>query len=193
MSQNEGWRGSSDERSPGSPVHTLSEAANGELHLFVRFETLAADGRGDGGDAVDAGVVVPDAGEGPGSEPTATAARDEAAGAGGSADRGAMADCEPFVDTVVRPGGSSGGYADSAFGEAVDVESLVSYLGLDFVEHRLFADRFRLDADVVYTSRGVGSYQLLCVYLAGSGLLLVVDDDEAIRPLVGHARRLLER
>lgn len=96
------------------------------------------------------------------------------------------------IDSVMRPDSSAGAASEPAFTEAVDVESLVSYLGLDFVEHDLFADRFLPDGDdVVYTSRGVGTYQLLCVYHTGKGLLLVVDDDEAIRPLVGCARNLL--
>lgn len=96
------------------------------------------------------------------------------------------------VDSGMRHGTSTAEYTETEFGEAVDVESLVSYLGLDFVEHELFADRFLSDVDdIVYTSRGVGTYQLLCVYSAEKGLLLVVDEDEAIQPLVGRARGLL--
>ena len=98
------------------------------------------------------------------------------------------------VDSVMRPNSSTTGDSETAFDEAVDVESLISYLGLDFVEHELFADRFLSNGDdVVYTSRGVGTYQLLCVYYTGQGLLLVVDEDEAIRPLVGRARSLLTK
>lgn len=170
----------SDDRqgsSTGPSVDTLSEAASGDLHLVVTFETLPGEKRADGGDI---------------SESESIADRKETPRTNGSTELGALADCEPFVDSVMRPSASSGEYTDAVFEEAVDVESLVSYLGLDFVEHQLFADRFCLDTDVVYTSRGVGRYQLLCVYLAGRGLLLVVDDDEAIRPLVGHAQSLLD-
>lgn len=183
-------------RSAGSltdrSVETLSEAAQGALHLVVSFEILADDKRADGGEIADPAFLVPEAEPDSRPDPESMADRGETGRATDPTDFGALADCEPFIDSVMRPDGSSNEYTDTAFGEAVDVESLVSYLGLDFVEHQLFADRFRLDADVVYTSRGVGSYQLLCVYLAGRGLLLVVDDDEAIRPLVGHARSLLE-
>ena len=96
------------------------------------------------------------------------------------------------VESVLSGGASTAAFTETEFGETVDVESLVSYLGLDFVEHELFADQFPDDDDdVVYTSRGVGTYQLLCVYSADLGLLLVVDEDEAIRPLVDRVRTLL--
>lgn len=179
MSQKDDCRRGSAETPSGKPVNALSEVANGDLHLFVTFETVAADRRTDGGEASNAGVL------------TSEGTRDQPATGDAPSGPEALADSPPFIDSVMRPGSSSGEFSETPFGEAVDVESLVSYLGLDFVEHQLFADRFRLDTDVVYTSRGVGSYQLLCVYLAGRGLLLVVDDDEAIRPLVGHARHLL--
>ncbi|MFW5938805.1 MAG: hypothetical protein ACOCSN_07675 [Halanaeroarchaeum sp.] len=107
----------------------------------------------------------------------------------GRTDGGDAAGAE-FVGSVVSPGKSTLEYTGSEFDEAVDVESLVSYLGLDFVEHELFADQFP-DDEVVYTSRGVGTYQLLCVYAAGKGVLLVVDEDEAIKPLVDDARTIL--
>lgn len=98
------------------------------------------------------------------------------------------------IGSVLRPNSSTTEDSEPAFEEVVDVESLISYLGLDFVEHELFADRFLSNSDdVVYTSRGVGTYQLLCVYYTGQGLLLVVDEDEAIRPLVGRARSLLTK
>lgn len=178
MSHSDDRHGCSTGNRADRPVDTLSEAADGDLHLVVTFAVPAADVRADGGGVVDAG-------------PPVEAERDATARADGAPGPGALADCEPFVDSVTRPDGSPGEYTETPFGEAVDVESLVSYLGLDFVEHQLFADRFRLDADVVYTSRGVGNYQLLCVYFAGRGLLLVVDDEEPIRSLVGQARSLL--
>lgn len=169
---------------PGQPsVNTLAQAPNGDVHLLVTFEILADNPRTDGGegDVSAATVTVPGADD-----------REFADDRGSTDDLGGVADGDPFVDSVICAGASSAEHIDPEFDEAVDVESLVSYLGLDFVEHEMFAEQFLPDSDdVVYTSRGIGGYQLLCVYSADQGLLLVVDEDEAIQPLVGHARSLL--
>lgn len=153
-------------------MSTLVAAPNGDVHLLVTFEISANEPRTDGGDGdlPDATFIVP--------------------GTNREFDR--VGDQGSFMSSVMRPGASNAEYTDTEFGEAVDVESLVSYLGMDFLEHEMFAERFLPDSDdVVYTSRGVGAYQLLCVYSVDQGLLLVVDEDEAIQPLVGHARSLL--
>lgn len=186
---------------PGQPsMSTLAKAPNGDVHLLATFDFLAGDQRTDGGGSdvsaptftmasVD-GELADDR-ESP-EDSDAQAEPDASDGPDAPTDSGGAANWDPFVDSVTDRGASDTEYIDQEFDEAADVESLVSYLGLDFVEHELFAERFLSESDdVVYTCRGVGSYQLLCVYSAVCGVLLVVDEDEAIRPLVGHARSLL--
>jgi hypothetical protein len=183
-----------------SAVNTLAEAPNGDLHLLVTFESLpdAQPRDGENGDVHDATVIVPGADRELADDRESTADRDvqgepdSSDGLDAPTDFVGSVDWEPSVDSVTPSGASNPEYIDPEFDEAADVESLVSYLCMDFVEHELFAERFLPESnDVVYTSRGVGTYQLLCVYSADRGLLLVVDEDEAIRPLVGHARSLL--
>lgn len=172
-------------------VNSLAKAPNGELHLLVTFQILTSDQPGEGGDGKPSDMFTVSCADGELVEERDLS--DERDGLEGSGSPYVL-ESEPFVGSVMRPEMSDPDCTDTAFGEAVDVESLVTYLGMDFVEHELFVDRFLSESDdVVYTSRGVGTYQLLCVYSADRGLLVVVDEGEAIQPLVDHARSLLTK
>lgn len=156
------------------PAEELCEATNGDIHLLVTFDLGGVRRH-------DATNVGPNGPQGPGGEPD----RPDVS----------LFDAEPSAgDAVKRDSHSSlcTAVGTSRFDEAADIESLVSYLELDFFEHELFAREFLPDEDEIrYTNRGIGDYQLLCVYDVDRGIVVVVDKSEPIKPIVDRARSTL--
>ena len=152
----------------------LREATNGDLHLFVTFNL-------EGNRRQKTHNVSSNSHQAPPREPTGP---DVSLFDAGPSDADSVeADSHPSLCTAV---------GTSRFNETADIESLVSYLELDFFEHELFAREFLPDEDEIrYTNRGIGDYQLLCVYDADRGILVVVDKAEPIRPIVDSARGIL--